>query len=623
MRIQKLILIVAMLVATAWTAFAAAAEDWSVLPKTADVPPQRLLYEQLQREALQLLAQRRQAFDKLQTPEQCRAWQTERRQRFEAAVGKFPERCPLESRVVGQLDGDGYRVEKIILQSRPQHHVTAALYVPAGKGPFAAVLVACGHSRTAKAADYNQAMCIALAQHGVAAMCYDPIGQGERSQLIDADGRPVQSGTTTEHFLMGVGSILVGRNTAHYRIWDGMRCLDYLASRHDIVADKLGCTGCSGGGTMTSYLMALDDRIACAAPACYITTFERLIQTIGPQDAEQNIFGQLAFGMEQTDYLLMRAPKPTLVCATTEDFFDITGTWDTMRQAKRFYGWLSASECVDVIEGPGKHGIGPLGRRTMVQWMRRWLAGVDQPVPETELKYRTEAELQCTPRGQVLLEPGERSVYQLNAELAERLAEQRRQAWKDGPPPGIRDEIRRRIAARPLADLPKRTARPSAAEPQDGYRIERIALEAEGQLPLACLRFVPEKPTGAVAVVFDGDGKAAQAAAKQDAPPVAQQLVKQGTVVLAVDLSGLGETFRRQTVQHVVCRMERSLLGLLDGPLAGRSPRRGSPGRRALGPRRTASAARQAHADRPRPGGGRRPARRRPGAGLVRRVPVR
>ena len=538
----KLTQVTAILVVTAWAALAAAAEDWNVLPQGTDVRPGRLLYEHLQRDALQRLAARRQAFEKLQTPEQCRAWQAGRRQRFEVAIGAFPERCPLEPQVVGQLAGDGYRVEKIVLQSRPQHHVTAALFLPTGNGPYPAVLVACGHSRTAKASDYNQAMCIALAQHGIAAMCYDPIGQGERSQLIDADGRPVQSGTTTEHFLVGVGSILVGRNTAHYRIYDGLRCLDYLSGRPDIVAAKLGCTGCSGGGTMTSYLMALDDRVACAAPACYITTFERLIQTIGPQDAEQNIFGQLAFGMEQTDYLLMRAPKPTLVCATTEDFFDITGTWDTMRQAKRFYGGLGASECVDVVEAPGKHGIGPLGRRTMVQWMRRWLAGIDQSVSEGELKYWKESELQCTPRGQVLLEPGERSVYELNAELAASLAEQRSRHWKDGPPPGVRDEIRQRIAARSLGELPKRTARTLGSVPRDGYRVERLVLEADGQLPLACLQFVPDKPSGGVALVVDGDGKAAQAAARQDAPSAAQQLVNQGTVVLALDLSGLGET---------------------------------------------------------------------------------
>lgn len=523
-------------------AWAAAAEDWRVLPPGGDVPPQRLRYQHLQGDALRLLAERRKAFEQLQTPEQCRAWQAERRQQFQDAIGAFPERCPLEPRIVGRLDGDGYRVEKLILQSRLRHHVTAALFLPPGSGPFPAVLVACGHSRTAKASDYNQAMCIALARHGIAALCYDPIGQGERSQQIDANGRPVQSGTTTEHFLIGGGSILVGLNTAHYRSYDGIRCLDYLASRPDIVADKLGCTGCSGGGTMTSYLMALDDRIACAAPACYVTTFERLLQTIGPQDAEQNIFGQLAFGMEQTDYLLMRAPKPTLVCATSEDFFDITGTWDTMRQAKRFFGWLDAPQCVDVVEANGKHGIGPLGRRTMVQWMRRWLAGIDQPAVETELTYWKESELQCTPRGQVLLEPGERSVYDFNAERADVLAQQRRERLKDGPPPGLRDEIRRLIGLRTLADIPPRTARVFAAVPQDGYRIERLVLEADGQLPLACLRFVPDQSSGAVALVLDGDGKAAQATVTPDTETVAQRLVRQGAVVLAVDLSGLGET---------------------------------------------------------------------------------
>ncbi len=546
-------------------AVATAAEDWNVLPQGTDCPPQRLLYEHLQRDALQLLAQRRQAFEQLQTPDQCRAWQAERRQQFETAIGAFPERCPLDPRIIGKFDGDGYRVEKVILQSRPQHHVTAALFLPADAGPFPAVLVACGHSRTAKASDYNQAMCIALAQHGIAALCYDPIGQGERSQQIDAAGRPVQSGTTTEHFLIGTGSILVGRNTAHYRIYDGMRCLDYLVSRQDIVGDKLGCTGCSGGGTMTSYLMALDDRIACAAPACYVTTFERLIQTIGPQDAEQNIFGQLAFGMEQTDYLLMRAPKPTLVCATTEDFFDITGTWDTARQAKRFFGWLDAPECVDLVEANGKHGIGPLGRRTMVQWMRRWLAGIDQSVAEKEMKYWKETELHCTPRGQVLLEPGERSVYDLNAERAAALASQRRALWKGGPPAGLRDEIRQRIGARPLADLPNRTARTVDSVPQDGYRIDRLVLEAKEQLPLPCLRFVPDKPTGAAALVLDGDGKAAQAGSQPDVPTIAQQLVRQGTVVLAVDLSGLGETSVGQPSPTLSAEWKEASLAYLMG----------------------------------------------------------
>ena len=88
-----------------------------------------------------------------------------------------------------------------------------------------------------------------MAKHGMAALCFDPIGQGERSQILDADGKPQFEGTTTEHFLVGVGSILVGRNTARYRVWDAMRAIDYLSSRTEVDPQRIGFTGCSGGGT--------------------------------------------------------------------------------------------------------------------------------------------------------------------------------------------------------------------------------------------------------------------------------------------------------------------------------------------------------------------------------------
>ena len=219
-----------------------------------------------------------------------------------------------------------------------------------------------------------------LARHGMAALCYDPIGQGERSQILTADGKPQFTSTTQEHTLIGVGSILVGGNTARYRVWDGMRAIDYLASRPDIDAKRIGFTGCSGGGTLTSYVMALDDRVACAAPSCYLTTFRRLIETIGPQDAEQNIFGQIALGLDQPDYVLLRAPRPTLISSTTGDFFDIQGTWDNYRQAKRIFGRLGYPERVDLVEAEGGHGVQPANLIGITRWMRRWLLGKDDAV---------------------------------------------------------------------------------------------------------------------------------------------------------------------------------------------------------------------------------------------------
>ncbi len=143
--------------------------------------------------------------------------------------------------------------------------------------------------RDGKAAENHQRVSILFARSGIAALSYDPIGQGERYQAFAPDGQPLTGGgqvtrprsqqlenlpgkptfgPVEEHTLMGIGSILVGRNTATYRIFDGMRCIDYLVSRPDIDADKIGCTGVSGGGTLTSYLMALDERIKCAASVC-------------------------------------------------------------------------------------------------------------------------------------------------------------------------------------------------------------------------------------------------------------------------------------------------------------------------------------------------------------------
>lgn len=513
-------------------------ENLAVLKSATDGPPAaKLVYHTLRQAAGAAFDERRQKFERLTTPDECRQWQRQRVEFFTRQLGGFPERTPLEAQTVGTLEGDGYRIEKVIFASRPRHHVTATLYLPDAKPPYPAVLVACGHSRTAKASDYNQKMCILLARNGLAAFCYDPIGQGERSQIIDDAGKPLHNGTTTEHFLVGVGSILVGRNTAGYRVWDGMRAIDYLASRNDIDASRIGCTGCSGGGTETSYLMALDERIACAAPACYITTFERLLDTIGPQDAEQNIFGQIAFGMDQPDYLIMRAPRPTLICATTSDFFDIHGTWDAFRQASRIYGRLSAASHMALIEADGKHGIGQLGREAMVAWMRRWLSGIDAPVTDSDSPLRSEQELYCTPAGQVMLLADERSVFDLNEELARDLAAQRGEIQKKTlderrlavcQVTGIRTEVSPGKQKEDATDTLKR----------DGYRIEKMAFVDPTGITIPCLLFIPNGEKKAACLYLHDQGKHVDAGA---GGPI-ERRVKQGQVVMAVDLPGSGET---------------------------------------------------------------------------------
>lgn len=514
------------------------ADDLQCLPAQARAHAGRLLYESLQRQARAKLEERKASLEKLQTAEQIQAYQSGLRELLIEQLGGFPEKTPLNPQSVGTLNCEGYNIEKVIFESQPSHHVTANLYLPLSAPPFPAVLVSSGHSRTAKAADYNQRFGAALARHGIAALCYDPIGQGERSQFLSSTGELQYADTTREHFLLGVGSILVGRNTATYRIWDGIRAIDFLASRPDIDASRIGMTGCSGGGTLTSYVMALDPRVACAAPACYLTSLDRLIDTIGPQDAEQNIFRQIAIGADHADYVMLRAPLPTLISATTGDFFDIQGTWDTYRQANRIFTRLGFSERVAIAEADGDHGVQEQNLVAIVRWMRRWLLGKDDPVTVEKLIPRTEQELLCTPRGQVLLMPGERSVIDLNAALEVELQSKRNARWKTTPQKELLQGVRDMLHVRRLADLPRTTRQKAGKVSRDDYHIDKLLLESDHGVPLPALTWHPVSPNQDAYLYVHENGKTGDG---EPNGPI-EQLVRDGYVVVSVDLRGIGET---------------------------------------------------------------------------------
>jgi len=537
----------------------AAGEELTVWPLVRQTGRQSFR-ESLQQATYAAIDRREQAYEQIKTADDLHKWQRERRELFLRSLGTFPERGPLNAQVVGTLQGDGYRIEKIIFESQPKHHITANLYLPDAKPPYPAVIIPCGHNHDGKAAENHQRVSILFAQSGIAAMCYDPIGQGERYQTLAPDGQPLPGveqvtrpkarqldslpgkpafSTVEEHTLMGVGSILVGRNTATYRIFDGMRCIDYLVSRPDIDANKIGCTGVSGGGTLTAYLMALDERIKCAAPGCYLTPFRMLIAGSGPQDAEQNIFGQLAAGMDQGDYVLMRAPLPTSILAATRDgTFKIEGAWEIFREAKRAYARLDLPERVDLVETDTSHAFSTQLRVGAVRWMHRWLVGQEKVIEDEDFRLWDYAQLQCTPKGQVMFLPGERSVFDLNQAEADRLKAQREKLASEQMPDALRQRIRQVANVRPLDDLATLEGETVGTVPRDGYRIEKRLLRGEGRLPLPALAFVPEKPSGKVYLYLHGEDKAADASAKG---PI-EELVRAGHEVLAIDFSGIGET---------------------------------------------------------------------------------
>jgi cephalosporin-C deacetylase-like acetyl esterase len=505
-------------------------------PREGAAAPRRMLSSALLGQANALFEARRKAVAALKTPEEIGLRQQALKARFLEALGPFPEKTPLNARVVGRSRGEGYHLERVIYESRPGHHVTALLYLPEGEPPFPGVLLPCGHSVEGKAGDTYQRASILLAKNGLAVLCYDPIGQGERVQLLDPAGKPVLNASTAEHTMTGVGALLVGGSTAGYRVWDGIRSLDYLASRPEIDPKRLGCTGNSGGGTMTAYLMALDDRIAVAAPSCYITSLERLFATIGPQDAEQNITGQVAFGMNHADYVTMRAPKPTLVCVGTRDYFDIQGAWDSFREAKLLYGKLRHGERVDLFESDEPHGFTRPRREAAMRWMRRWLLHRDDAPEEGELTIAAPAELRCTESGQVLRDLKGRSVFDFNRERADALETLR--AARKTTPEALLAAVRTRIR---LVRDPATVGPPRRLGilTRTGYRIEKLAFDVEPGIVVPGLLFAPEGAGPDSDLVIAAGGSRAELTRPGSAVLSA---VGAGRRVLLVDLRGMGET---------------------------------------------------------------------------------
>ena len=520
----------------------AAVWDAPVLPSQIGTgTPGTMLQVYLKQQAFAALEQRDLAFEKIQSSEQLTAWQEERRESFLAALGGFPERTPLNARVTGQMAFADYRIEKIIFESQPGFYVTATLYLPLSPGPHPAAVHPTGHSDSAKAAELYQRASINLAKNGIACLCYDPIGQGERRQYLGEDRKPL-FGTTGEHSLMDVSCTPLGTNVARYMIWDGMRAVDYLQSRTDIDPKRIGATGISGGGTMSSYLGALDERIAASAPGCYLTGFRRLLETIGPQDAEQNIFGQITKGLDHGDYVMMRAPRPTLVMAATRDFFDISGAWHLFRQSKRFYTRLGFSERVEMLETDTTHGFPPDMRVGAVRWFRRWFLGSDIPVGEENFPVLNEEQLRCTPEGQVLRLPGAKSLVALNIEWEARLVTQRQKLWQDRA--AALAEVRRITGIRAAAELPEAEVELAGRSERAGCSVENVILKPEPGIWLPALRFEPKDSnrSGGPVLYLHSGGKQADAG---PGGPI-EALTLTGRTVLAVDLRGFGETLHPQ-----------------------------------------------------------------------------
>ncbi len=512
----------------------------------------RFLRQTLDSLAAAQFAERARAVASIRAPEDVKARGEQLRQFMLGAFDGWPERTPLHAKIVGSVEREGYRIEKLVYESLPGFFVTANVYVPtSGPGPFPAVLGTAGHAEEGKGAGVYQMVWISLAKRGFIVLAYDPIGQGERSQYLDIEtGEKIPGSGSGDHIMAGGVALLTGTHLARYLIWDGIRGLDYLLTRGDVDPKRIAAIGNSGGGTQSAYLNALESRLATAVPSCYITSWPHLWKDRWPQDSEQVFVDFLKNGFDFADFLTAQAPRPVKMLTAMQDYFPIAGAREAFAETQRSYRILGAEDRAGFFTNDDKHGWSKPRREATYAWLEKWLYGRDVSAPEPPIKPETSPNksetpeaLRVTASGQVLLSLGGRSIQRILRERAEeQFAAREALRIPDEDRPAFQSMLRRTMRMLPrTADLsaPRARIERTPVAERTGYRVEKLALPVDDAIAIPALLFAPaRKPSGSRRIVLlDDRGKAAEAGESG----LLGSLAQSGHTVLALDVRGIGE----------------------------------------------------------------------------------
>jgi dienelactone hydrolase len=454
-------------------------------------------------------------------------------------AGGEPTKTPLNVRVTRTRNFPDYRMEFLVYESQPGVHVSANLYIPTkGQGPFPGVLFQCGHSANGKAASLYQICCQSLAKLGFLVLCFDPMGQGERTNYPGETPwlTRLNGSADDEHTLPGKQLLLVGDSSVRYQTWDAVRSLDVLASHPMVDPKRLASTGQSGGGTNTMLLAAVDDRLAVAAPCCANSENVAAREFIPPgatDDAEQDFVGSGLFGFDRWDLLYPLAPKPLLVLVSAHDF---AGTYspnyirngvEEFQRLRTIYERMGAADKIDWQETLLPHSVSYGLRLHTYNWLRRWLQGETKPLlEEPETSPLSDRDILVTEQGNVNIayngtKPGD---------LARKAA-----AASMQPPGSILEQKLR--PAKPAKGLrPKRLG----TTPYPRVTIEAVEVQSAEKVYVPIWIYRPRKPSAAssakVVLLLNPAGRQGWREGE-----FAEKLAEAGNIVCLTDIRGVGE----------------------------------------------------------------------------------
>ena len=463
------------------------------------------------------------------------------RRRLRDALGldRIPRADAYELR--GRIERDGYVIEKLVYEATPGLPVPAHLYLPDGPGPHPAVVHAPGHwMENAKLDPDLQRFNAHLARNGVAVLCYDTLGQGERRVGWHQHGQ--------------LAPLLVGFTSLGLMVRDSLGALDLLERRDEVDAARLGMTGTSGGGYSTIFAAALDERITAAAIACIVNTHASSMRVAafgtgwdGWIDLCNQVPGLCSAGT-MGEILACAAPRALqIVHALSDPAFPVEGAREVAAEVSRLYAVDGADEAFSFAEVPGAHGLHPAVREALCTFLvfrlrkalpssERDVELLDAPWEVTHQRARAESPQRRTDgasaAGACLPEPVDSNEPVV--ELARRLATELR---------AQRAALSAGALAGALGPFPARgDLRPTVTNHINvpGGFGQRLTLTTEPGIALDAVTLLPDEWSDAfppVFVMLDEGGKAQALGA----PEVARAR-ERGCAVLLPDLRGTGES---------------------------------------------------------------------------------
>ncbi len=447
------------------------------------------------------------------TPANLTAFEAERKRRkkevmMALGLDPMPKKTPLNARVTGHIQGNGYTIEKVVIESRPKFFVTMHVYVPdKASGRLPVVMNVNGHWAHKKDEDRIQLRCQFQALQGYIAVAVDSPGFSfEGNNLIErrAEG-------DHNDFKMVEG----GTNATGYYTWDTMRALDYMATRPDTDMNHVGLTGASGGGLATLYIFAADDRYKAAVPVVYMASME-----LAPDNGClcNHVPGTLQIG-DRSDVIAIAAPKPVLLMGAEQDGeFPAAATVFTQKKMAETWALFGKADDTYVKIFPGGHDYNQGMREASIGFFNKYLKGTGDGTPVTQPSLTA-----IDPQDHQLIvldppEPDERTMRNLSAE------------YLDNSPIHV-------SASQAIAINGGLPAGGDLKYHEEGTgRRRTVTFESSPGLVTPAILFLPDGKDKGVRIVADDGGKMAAIAGRDP-----DAVTADGYAYLFVDVLGTGE----------------------------------------------------------------------------------